>query len=134
MTEHRVCAQLQITQVAEVISHHTLGGGEGVITPLLQERNLMLSVLNLPEVTLLAPGRNAPLSDISVCKLDRWDSVAQRVKHLPTVWETWVRSMGRQDPLEMEMATNSSTLAWKIPWTEEPGRLQSMGSQRVGHD
>ena len=54
-------------------------------------------------------------------------------KHLPTMWETWVQSLGREDPLEKEMATHSSTLAWKIPWMEEPGRLQSMGSQRVGH-
>ena len=50
------------------------------------------------------------------------------------MWETWVWSLGREDPLEKEMATPSSTLAWKIPWTEKPGRLQSMGSQRVGHD
>ena len=56
------------------------------------------------------------------------------VKRLPTMWETWVQSLGREDLLEKEMATHSSTLAWKIPWTEEPGRLQSMGSQRVGHD
>ena len=48
--------------------------------------------------------------------------------------ETWVRSLGQEDPLEKEMPTHSSTLAWKIPWTEKPGRLQSMGSQRVGHD
>ena len=60
--------------------------------------------------------------------------VAQTVKHLPTVRETWVRSLGQEEPLEKEMATHSSTLAWKIPWTEEPGGLQSMGSQRVGHD
>ena len=60
--------------------------------------------------------------------------VAQTVKHLPTVWETWVRSLGREDPLEKEMATHSSTLAWKIPWMEEPGGLQSMRSQRVGHN
>ena len=60
--------------------------------------------------------------------------VAQRVKHLPTMQETQVRSLGWEDPLEKEMATHSSTLAWKIPWTEKPGRLQSMGSQRVGHD
>ena len=59
---------------------------------------------------------------------------AQRLKHLPGIQETWVRSLGREDPLEKEMATHSSTLAWKIPWTEEPGRLQPMGSQRVGHD
>ena len=60
--------------------------------------------------------------------------MAQTVKRLPTMWETRVRSLGQEDPLEKEMATYSSTLAWKIPWTEERGRLQSMGSQRVGHD
>ena len=60
--------------------------------------------------------------------------VAQRVKSLPTMRETQVRSLGRKDPLEKEMATHSSTLAWKIPQTEEPGKLQSMESQRVGHD
>ena len=56
------------------------------------------------------------------------------VKHLPAMRETRVQSLGREDPLENEMATHSSTLAWIIPWTEEPGRLQSMGSQRVRHD
>ena len=60
--------------------------------------------------------------------------VAQRLKRLPAMWETWVRSLGREDPLEKEMTTRSSILAWRIPWTEEPGRLQSMGSQRVGHN
>ena len=59
--------------------------------------------------------------------------MAQMVKRLSAMLETQVRSLGREDPLK-EMATHSSTLAWKIPWTEEPGRLQSMGSQRVGHD
>ena len=49
------------------------------------------------------------------------------VKSLPEMWETWVRSLGQEDPLEEEMATHSSILAWKIPWTEEPGQLQSMG-------
>ena len=64
-----------------------------------------------------------------------WASlVAQRLKRLPLMWETWARSLGREDPLEKEMATHSSILAWRIPWTEEPGRLQSTGSQRVGHD
>ena len=56
------------------------------------------------------------------------------VKHLPIMQETQVKSLGREDPLEKEMATRSSTLAWKIPRTEEPGRLQSMGSQKVRHD
>ena len=60
--------------------------------------------------------------------------VAQRVKLLPTMWETQVQSLGREDLLEKEMATYSSILTWKIPWMEEPGRLQSMGLQRVGHD
>ena len=56
------------------------------------------------------------------------------VKHLPAMWETQVQSLGWEDLLEKEMAAHSSTLAWRIPWTEEPSRLQSMGSQRVGHD
>ena len=60
--------------------------------------------------------------------------MAQTVKHLPAMWETWVQSLGWEDPLEKAMATHSSTLAWKIPRTEEPGRLQTMRSQRVGHD
>ena len=60
--------------------------------------------------------------------------MAQRVKHLLAMRGTWIQSLGRDDSLEKEMATPSSTLAWKIPWTEKPGRLQSMGSQRVGHD
>ena len=60
--------------------------------------------------------------------------MAQIVKHLPTMWETWVRSLGQEDPLEKEMATHPSILAWKILWTEEPGRLQSTESQRVGHN
>ena len=60
--------------------------------------------------------------------------VAQRLKYLPATQETWVRSLGREDPLEKEMATHSSILAWRFPWMEEPGGLQSTGSQRVGYD
>ena len=64
-----------------------------------------------------------------------WTSlVAQTVKCLPTMRETWVQSLGQEDLLEKEMATHSSILAWKIPWMEEPGGLQSMGWQRVGHN
>ena len=64
-----------------------------------------------------------------------WASlVAQRLKRLHAMWETWLQPLGREDPLEKEKATHSSILAWRIPWAEEPGRLQSMGSQRVGHD
>ena len=68
---------------------------------------------------------------------DTWlflNSVAQRLKHLPAMRETWVRSLGQEDPLEKEMAIHSSIIAWRIPWMEEPGGQQSTGSQRVGHD
>ena len=60
--------------------------------------------------------------------------MVQMVKHLPAMLETRVRSLGQEDPLEKEMATHSSTLAWRIPWTERPGRQLSMGLQRVGQD
>ena len=64
-----------------------------------------------------------------------WTSlVAPTVRHLPTTWETQVQSLGWEDPLEKEMATHSNTLAWKIPWMEEHGRLQSLGLLRVGHE
>ena len=64
-----------------------------------------------------------------------WASlVAQLVKHPPAMWETWVQSLGWKGPLEKEMATHSSILAWRIPWTVEPGGLPSMGWQRVGHN
>ena len=56
------------------------------------------------------------------------------VKNLPAMQETWVRSLGWEDPLEEGMATHLSTFAWRIPWTEEPGGLQSIGSHKVGHD
>ena len=60
--------------------------------------------------------------------------VAQMVKNLPAMWEIWVQSLGWEDPLEKEMGTHSCNPAWRIPWTEETGRLQSMGSQRAGHN
>ena len=60
--------------------------------------------------------------------------MAQTVKNLPVMRETWIQSLGQEDPLEKKIATHSSILAWEIPWTEGPGWLQSMGSQRVGHD
>ena len=60
--------------------------------------------------------------------------MSQTVKNLPIVWETWVRSLGWEDPLEKGMAIHSNILAWRILWTEKPGELQSMGSQRVGHN
>ena len=71
--------------------------------------------------------------DLFMC-MYRASQVAHVVKNLPTVQETQVQSLGQEDPLEKGMAAHSSILAWRIPWSEEPGRLQSMGSQRVGHD
>ena len=73
--------------------------------------------------------------DFDSFKVLNWASlVAQGLKRLPLIQETWVRSLDWEDPLEKEMTTHSSILAWRIPWTEKPGGLQSMGSQRVGHD
>ena len=74
------------------------------------------------------------ISNICTCIDSCLSLVAQMVKHLPSMWETQVPSLGWEDPLEKETATPSSILAWRIPRTEEPGRLQSMESQRVGHD
>ena len=79
---------------------------------------------------------NLPLLSNNILLYHQCNSslVAERVKSLPAMRETRVQSLGWEDPLEKEMATHSSTLAWKIPWMEEPRRLQSMGLQRVGHD
>ena len=66
--------------------------------------------------------------------LTRASLVAQTVKNLPAMQETWIESLGWEDPLEKGMATHSNILAWRIPWTEETGKLQSMGSQKVRHD
>ena len=71
---------------------------------------------------------------IQLCAIYRASLVAQKVKNLPAMRENLVQSLGWEDPLEKGMATLSSILAWRIPWTKEPGRLQSMGSQRVRHD
>ena len=71
---------------------------------------------------------------VCLCVCVYFSLVAQRLKCLPAMQKTWVRSLAHEDPLEKEMATHSSILAWRIPWTEEPGGLQSMGSQRVGYD
>ena len=82
---------------------------------------------SVPSVTRLLISRTVFISTVT-------SLVAQTVNHLSTMWETRVQSLGWEDPLEKEMAIHSNTIAWKIPWTEEPGRLQSMGSQTVGHD
>ena len=88
---------------------------------------------------LLPLGRKAMTNLDSILKsrnitLPELSLVAQKVKRLSAMWESQVQSLGREDPLEREMATHSSTLAWKIPWTEKHGRLQSMELQRVGHN
>ena len=90
---------------------------------------------------VLLPGKSHGWKSLVGCSpwfylfSSNWDSlVAQSVKNLPAMQETWVRSLGQEDPLEKEMATHSSILAWRIPWTEEPGGLQSTRLQRVGHD
>ena len=77
--------------------------------------------------------RHEPQALPSTCLLFSWRAslVAQMVKNLPAVWEAWVQSLGQEDPLKKGMAIHSSILAWKVSWTEEPGRLQSRGSQRV---
>ena len=79
------------------------------------------------------PAAEVTFPELGLCN-QRTSVVAQTVKHLPTMHETRVQSPGREDLLEKEMAPHSSTLAWKIPWTEKPGSLQSMGSQRVRHE
>ena len=91
------------------------------------------AVLTLERLTVSGQEGDKTCFDV-FCAPGRTSFVAQMAKHLPTMQETWVRSLGREDPLEKEMAIHSSTLAWKIPWMEERGRLQSMGSLRVRHD
>ena len=96
-----------------------------------------------PSCLLCSPGSLGPLPVLSLQCSDLYycvppfsgaSLVAQMVKSLPAMWETQIKSQGWEDLLEKEMASRSSILAWKIPWTEEPGGLQSMGSQRVEHD
>ena len=77
---------------------------------------------------------DATYSSSSSIPFDKTSLVAQRVKNLPAMQETWIRFLGWEDTLEKEMATHSNILAWRIPWTEEPGGLKSVGSQRVRHD
>ena len=88
----------------------------------------------LSELTYWRWQTNTYLGDVEDEDCRKVSLVAQTVKRLPTMQETWVWSLGGEDPLEKEMATHSSILTWKIPWTEDPGRLQSLGSQRVGYD
>ena len=101
---------------------------------ILQTEESFHFLILMPKQFTLAPRATEERTE-NMCLWLVWASlVAQMVKHLPTMRETRVRSLGREDLLEKEMATHSSILAWKIPWTEDPGRLQSMQSQRVRHD
>ena len=88
------------------------------------------------KLKLSSPKIKNPIStQINITHTQLWASlVVQKVKNLPAMQETWVQSLGQEDPLEKGMATHSSILAWRIPWTKEPGGLQFMGSKRVGHD
>ena len=96
-----------------------------VIAFLPRSKHLLISWLQSPSSVILEPKK---IKSVTA------SLVAQMVKHLPAMWDTRVQSLGWEDLLEKDMATHSRTLAWKIPWTEEPGGLQSMGSQRVRHD
>ena len=103
-------------------THLTLLFSRWVMSDSLQPRGLQHARLPCPSISP------------RICS-NSWASlVAQMVKRLPAMGETWVRSLGREDSLEKDMATHSSALAWKIPWTKESHRLQFMGSQRVGHN
>ena len=89
------------------------------------------------QCSLSAGPEAPPASDFRIAIIydqNRASLVAQMVKDPPAMQEPWVRSLGQEDPLKKGMATHSSILAWRIPWTAEPDRLQSMGPQRVGHD
>ena len=91
-------------------------------------------VCNVGDPCIPGSGRSPGEGNSSPLQYSWASLVAQRLKHLPPMRETRVWSLGQEDPLEKEMVTHSSILAWKIPWMEKPGRLQSTGSQRVGHD
>ena len=93
------------------------------------------STLNVGDPGSISGSRRSPGEGTGYPLQYSWASlVAQKVKNLPAMWTTWVRSLGWEDPLEEGMATHSCILAWRIPWTEEPGGLESMESQRVRHN
>ena len=99
-----------------------------------EENNNMVSGKNCLRQIIKYLQKKCSIFYSIVCCAAKQSLVAQTVKNLPTVQESKVRSLCQEDPLEKGMATHSSILAWKIPWTEEPGRVQSMGLHRVGHD
>ena len=107
---------------------------QGTLKSLLQCHRSKASILRRSAFFTVQLSHPYMTTGKTIALTRRTSLVAEMVKHLSTMRETWVRSLGREDLLEKEMAIHSSTIAWTIPWTEEPGRLQSMGSQRVGHD
>ena len=90
--------------------------------------------LNIPKLDKKCKKNGILFVSFDLKEIIRASLITQLVKNLPAMQETWVQFLGQEDPLEKEMATHSSTLAWRIPWTEDSSRLSSMGSQRVGHD
>ena len=110
---------------------------EDLSDPGIKPRSLALqadSLLSEPTRSEVDCQGNSPIVFVDVdTSTNRTCQVAQWVKNLPAVQETQIQSLGWEDPLEQSMATHSNILAWRIPWTEEPGRPQSIGSQRVGH-
>ena len=110
--------------------------GESAADPETESSSPYMRCGARPSVQAASSASNQVLASLfKRCRHCHWKlKLAQRLKCLPAMRETWVRSLGREDPLEKEMAPHSSILAWRIPWMEEPGGLQSTGSQRVGHD
>ena len=107
---------------------------EGRVGPVLPHDLWVFMALNFTARTGLETPESAKSELVDNYIITRASLVTQRLKHLPPMWETRVRSLGSEAPQEKEMVTHSSILAWRIPWTEEPGRLQSTGLQRVGHN
>ena len=97
----------------------------------IKRKELLIHTIILKSITIIMLNERSQVKKKNTFCIIQ---LAQTVKRMSTMWEAGVRSLGWEDPLEKEMAIHSSTIAWKIPWTEEPGRLQSTGLQRVGHD
>ena len=137
MTKHSTKKESEVAQMCPTLCNPmdcSLRGSS--VYGIFQARVLEWVAISFSRKHSTAQPQIALDSHLSISTLPGASLVAQMVKQETcfTMRETWVRSLGREDPLEKEMTTHSSTLAWKIPWTKEPGRLQSMGSQRVGHD
>ena len=140
MTTGKIIALTKWNFVGKVMSLFFNMPSRFVIVFLPRSKHLLISWLQSLSAVILEPKKIKSVT-VSIVSPSIWHEVinrtflvAQTVKCLPTMQETWVQSLGREDLLEKAMATHSNTLAWKIPWAEKPGRLQSMGSLAVGHD